>query len=351
MKKLINICLLIGAGLWSSPAFAQNDADPMLASEGFSTNPLQIGSTTTLTVKFMNFGYTTNLAAGSMRIIVNFGNTNAYTPAPGGTANIGGSFASSFTWAYNAGTRVFTGTLNATVAPGDGGFITFPVTGAISTAGAYAYTPINIEAINASQFPAEDVNNNALSAGLQVIPSTPLVLELSQFTGANDQCNARLAWTTSFEQDNDRFEIEVSNDGKQYGHVGAVKSAGNKSATQTYSYNYTMQQDVAYFFRLKMIDQKERSTYSSIVKLNCSSDRRGIVTAGPNPVTAIAHVNGLRDGKNSISIHDMKGSTLKTVTSSNTNADIDFSSYPAGVYYLRITEENGTATNLKMVKQ
>jgi len=49
------------------------------------------------------------------------------------------------------------------------------------------------------------------------------------FTASLQKNAALLKWSTAFEQNSDRFEIEKSIDGSNWNKIGTVRAAGNSS--------------------------------------------------------------------------------------------------------------------------
>ena len=70
----------------------------------------------------------------------------------------------------------------------------------------------------------------------------------------------------------------------------------------------------------------------------------------PNPVTNELYIEGIDNGT-IIELYDVVGKKIHHATTSNNKYSIDMSSYTAGNYVLRITQENGTAQRIKVIKE
>ena len=84
-----------------------------------------------------------------------------------------------------------------------------------------------------------------------------------------------------YEQDNNRFEIEKSNDGNHYSSIGTVKAAGNASATQNYRFIDANAGAVNYY-RIKQVDDNGQFAYSAVkmVKTAEAANSARIYAAG-----------------------------------------------------------------------
>ncbi len=70
----------------------------------------------------------------------------------------------------------------------------------------------------------------------------------------------------------------------------------------------------------------------------------------PNPVTNELYIEGIDNGT-IIELYDVVGKKIHHATTSNNKYSINMSSYAAGNYVLRITQENGTAQRIKVIKE
>ncbi len=69
----------------------------------------------------------------------------------------------------------------------------------------------------------------------------------------------------------------------------------------------------------------------------------------PNPTRGIAYIKGIEPGSYSIDVTDMMGKRIYSTTGSTSNAKIDLSSYPKGLYFIRINSPNTTNTHKIML--
>ena len=102
----------------------------------------------------------------------------------------------------------------------------------------------------------------------------PLPFYALRFDGKIDQSNALLNWNTTGEINSKQFEIERKLDNEEkFSSIGTVVAAGNSSIARYYSYTdysvFMKGKEVQY--RLKLVDNNNRFSYSNIVNLSTSS--------------------------------------------------------------------------------
>jgi hypothetical protein len=97
------------------------------------------------------------------------------------------------------------------------------------------------------------------AAGNSTLPVTLLNFSARQFSDYNE-----LRWSTSFEQNADKYIIEYSTDGNNYSVAGEVASTNSQSG-QSYTYRHTITDTRKIFYRLLMRDLDASSRYSSII--------------------------------------------------------------------------------------
>lgn len=139
--------------------------------------------------------------------------------------------------------------------------------------------------------------------------ATTLPLKLTSFTGSLQNQHGILNWRTSSESNTSHFEIQKSFDGQRYSKIGSVKAAGNSSSTREYGFSDKEQAQAVNYYRLKMIDNDGKYTYSNTVLLRNASARQS-PTVLNNPF--------------------------------NNHLDIRFPKLPAGEVNIQLANGNGT---------
>jgi hypothetical protein len=154
-------------------------------------------------------------------------------------------------------------------------------------------------------------NNQTDAAGIKTISST-LPLTLLSFTGdvINTQ-NVKLQWITTVELNTKHFDVEWSDDGRQFYKIATIAAAGNSSQTLHYSYLHSQPKNAYNFYRLKMVDIDGRFTYSPIVKVSIAINIFSI-NAFPNPVTDFLQLQiiAVKDQTIVLTLHSTDGKMI-----------------------------------------
>jgi hypothetical protein len=171
--------------------------------------------------------------------------------------------------------------------------------------------------------------------------SQPLPVELVRFTAEALGANALLKWATASEKNNDRFEVEVSADGRTCRRIGQVP--GHGSSTQPHAYQLTDAAIARYgvsvvYYRLRQVDADGTASYSPVCTVAAA------LPAGlalfPNPTTQTATLTGAVPGT-PVTVLDAVGRlVLRVVATSAGTATLELPvELAAGVYVVRTGQQ------------
>lgn len=187
-------------------------------------------------------------------------------------------------------------------------------------------------------------------------PISPLPVELSSFTGKATQSSIALAWTTASEENNDRFEVERSTDGKSFIQIGEVKGAGNSSVQRKYSFSDIAPERDTNYYRLKQVDFDGQFEYSKIIETRF----KGNATASgmmvyPNPVIDDNIRVALQNSDSAIlQIMDQNGRSVYTqqLTPGIREVQLTVSelNIPKGLYYVSLQQPTGKQTQKLLIQ-
>ena len=198
---------------------------------------------------------------------------------------------------------------------------------------------------------AQDIASNGNTAAaqftinyLQVLPVT-----LVSYTAKVEGNAAKLDWSTSKEEDNDRFEIERSTDGKNFIFIGSVKSTGATNTGQKYILYDRSPLNGTNYYRLLQIDSDGKRTELGVKQVAFALTDLGTLIY-PNPVIKEVTVE-FPLGTSHISVIDVNGKRIVDVNVSTTATQsiIPVGTLPSGTYFVRIKTLNGLITK-KLIK-
>ncbi|MCX6319445.1 MAG: T9SS type A sorting domain-containing protein [Bacteroidetes bacterium] len=211
-----------------------------------------------------------------------------------------------------------------------------------STGGALFYSIPTVSA--AGQFESG-------SPYVRTVADISLPVKLKSFSGTQDNCVGKLDWLTAEEVNFSHFEVEQSSDGATYTKAGTVQAAGG-TAAHAYKFS-TGTLDGRKYYRLKMVDNDGKFTYSNVVLLtaNCGGSVYGAMVY-PNPAGKGTDVNiNLHGFTGSISgkLFDTQGRMVSTQQLKNGTNVLNTTRLSAGMYHLALQDAAGNAENKKIV--
>ncbi|MFN3405643.1 MAG: glycosyl hydrolase [Cytophagaceae bacterium] len=166
-----------------------------------------------------------------------------------------------------------------------------------------------------------------------------LPVNLITFNGQANKNFNKLKWCSASEENFSHYEIEKSINGKDFYKLTAVNGKGGKVQNE-YVFDDFNPEPYLNFYRLKMIDQDGRYSYSRIVAL--STINQSEFNVFPNPAENTLYVQkGTAWDNISISISDELGRVVfEEIFLRGNFLEINFSSLAKGIYFIKIIEED-----------
>lgn len=191
-------------------------------------------------------------------------------------------------------------------------------------------------------FPVTGFSEFAISLS---VPSTPLPLNILDFSAVYQNGTSLLQWQTAEEQHTGSFDILRSTDGRQFTTIGSLRAAGNSQSPLNYYFTDSSAANAGanvLYYQLLEKDLDGRPTYSSIASVNIDAANKGI-TITPNPAASnvTIRINTTTVANNaSLIITDAEGRKLVTRSISLHAGDNEFpvslAQFSSGVYFIRV---------------
>ena len=163
-------------------------------------------------------------------------------------------------------------------------------------------------------------------------------------------------WTTSQEQNNRKFIIERSTDGRNFVSIGETASRalnGTSSTPLSYSFVDAAPVNGKAYYRLQMVSMNGGTEQSPVVTLLRGKGNFEIVDVRPNPTTGTIYFNVI--GSNSaitVVVRSLEGKEMARTSLSQSNAfSLNIGGLANGMYILEATDRNGAKATYKIVKQ
>jgi hypothetical protein len=184
------------------------------------------------------------------------------------------------------------------------------------------------------------------SAGGSPLPVKMLYIEAKGI----ENTFIRVDWATSTEIDNWKFEVERSEDGKEFTKVGEVIGHATTSERQDYLYNdVTVKQGIRYYYRLKQVDFDGRYEYSPVVSAKLEvDDAFSVGEFVPNPTSGRSSLTFRTKANKEVSVKVVNylGAVVmeqgKTIRNADNTMYFDFDKLAAGTYMVSISTAEKT---------
>ncbi len=132
--------------------------------------------------------------------------------------------------------------------------------------------------------------------------ATVLSVQLTNFTAKIEGKTAKIEWSTSSEQNNDKFEVERSNNLTDWKVISTIKGNGTTDEVHNYTtYDQSPFESLNYY-RLKQYDLDGKVTVSAVKSLNFSSNQPAFVTVSPNPARDAVNFRINNAGANNVAV-------------------------------------------------
>jgi hypothetical protein len=208
-----------------------------------------------------------------------------------------------------------------------------------------------------------DLDNNYVSLSMTGIPiigitavnnNVTLPITISEFTAGSELDKVKLEWQTTYEQQNDRFEIERSTDGINFTVIATIEGANVLTGHRYVSYDYHPVQGVN-FYRLVQYDIDGAKKNYGIRKVVMGSAGKVVMIAYPNPTTNNLNISlqNYSGDKIHTALYNLQGSLISTediqMQQGRNTYPINLKTVPSrGDYILKVTGDNGFSRVVKI---
>jgi Secretion system C-terminal sorting domain/NHL repeat len=146
-----------------------------------------------------------------------------------------------------------------------------------------------------------------------------------------------IKWTTALEEGTSYFDVEYSADGKQFSYLSTVKARGQSSS---YSYVHCCPSYGYTYYRLKMIDQDGKYSYSNVDAVKFDPTKPDL-NVFPNPTSDMVTIRYPVSTKQEIiNVIDAKGTTVRQVQipAGSDEKQISLKGFPRGIYLIQLLQ-------------
>ncbi len=204
-----------------------------------------------------------------------------------------------------------------------------PISGSVTTG--------TVTSENTISFSSQDFTLGAVS-------EDALPVEMLYFEGAEEGGAVQLDWATATEIDNDHFEVQRSQDGRDWEVIGVVNGAGTTVEEQVYDFSDFKPYVGNSYYRLRQVDYDGKFAYTDIILVNVRLEPISL-NVYPNPIEDIftVDIKGINaNEETSYSIISLQGAyvgqgILIADEAGRINEQLSLSyGQPSGIYILRV---------------
>ena len=200
-----------------------------------------------------------------------------------------------------------------------------------------------------SQDKVGNMELKSATAEATITVTPPLVIVLGNISAIAEGARNRIDWNTLSEDDGDKIVVEKSLNGRDFVTIAMLPARARASAYTVYDEQPTEGRN---YYRLKIIDRNGSYKYSNVVSVYVLSQKAFVLELYPNPVRDVATLNihGAISGRGTVTIMNMMGSVVKTMTLNRNQVSIDLSDQPAGTYLVKYMDAKHTEV-VKVTRQ
>lgn len=175
--------------------------------------------------------------------------------------------------------------------------------------------------------------------------ASALPLEILSFTGSAKGNFNNLHWASGKEENISSIELERNSDGNRFEKISTFNPQGSYSH---YEHNDPIRSTGVVLYRLKIKENDGTASYSPVLRLHNSGSVDAEPQLTPNPVKGFVelHLGNEELKGSSAQLMNAMGATLAQFNINSNQQRIDMSTYPEGVYFIKL--DNGTI--LRFVK-
>jgi hypothetical protein len=181
---------------------------------------------------------------------------------------------------------------------------------------------------------------NSDLCGIAVLPAT-----LLSFKGEKSGGKVNLEWITVDEHELNRYELERSTDGVNFSAIAIVFAKGEQKNTYTYPDEHPVYGNN--YYRLRVVDDNGKFSYSNTVVVRFNEKLSGLIAAAPNPARQQVNIRltGYEKGNYILRLYNTSGVLLdmkKVNLREHQQTEVMNRSHnmPSGVYMVTLHDEN-----------
>jgi poly(beta-D-mannuronate) lyase len=161
--------------------------------------------------------------------------------------------------------------------------------------------------------------------------------------------NAHLTWNVSNEINFKQYNVEWSNDGKDFSLLSIINAQGTNASTASYNYQHINLKEGKYFYRLKMIDKDGSFEYSPVRFIAVGKSMSANIYPNPAQQFVTVDLNGTVQPQTEIILFDATGKIVKQAKATSNSIEISLKGLSTGMYHLSVMETGKAIANYPLM--
>ena len=177
-----------------------------------------------------------------------------------------------------------------------------------------------------------------------------LPVTLLKFTAKKEGSSAILNWATTYESNTDFFDLEYSNNARNWNTLATISAAFQSNSLINYNFSHDSPSTGANYYRLKMVDKDQSYSYSTIRQLYFEEPYQ--ISLYPNPTVEKFRISKDQWEKiAAIKLLNAQGNTLLEFHNKPLSKEINMKNFSAGLYVVQLLLNDGSTAAVKVIKQ
>lgn len=220
-----------------------------------------------------------------------------------------------------------------------------------------AVTVTDLEGLSTYHFAVVEYNDFGSSA-IRYLTTNParanvtttiaLPVHLASWSARTSGSIVLLNWSTATEEHTRHFNLQAGRDGVRFTTIQTIAAKGNSTTVQHYSTTDAPSGDGVLYYRLEIVDEDGRKTYSDVQQVRIAGNLS--VALYPNPATDQVRLTVAATGTHRWTIFNNLGQVQRNGTTYTSQTTIPVSNLAPGIYRLQVIHNN-QITTLSFIKQ
>lgn len=157
-----------------------------------------------------------------------------------------------------------------------------------------------------------------------------------------------LSWSTAWEVNNERFDIQMSKDGQVMETIGSIDGSGTSTIPQFYEFTSSLSEPGFYLFRLIQQDFDGQRSYSPLIEVQFEQGALTVLPLEPNPAIDQVLVKFRTELTHpaSVELVSLDGRVLRSyqvtpALNTEYRLDIPINGIPMGIYLVVVQTKQG----------